>query len=92
MLGDLFALVGDKIYYLDGFNQPIGWKELPFGLLTLPPVPTTSLVAYSNGFAVTDSGEGWQRQSGVWVSLGFLPGVTGVENTSWGAVKAKYRK
>jgi hypothetical protein len=49
-------------------------------------------VSYDLPLAVTDNGEGWVKQSGNWVSLGILPGVTGVENTSWGQVKAKYRR
>jgi hypothetical protein len=94
MIEDLVAVVGDRVYYLDPINDPVGWKELPWGGLDLPPVPKNTIVSYSrNGsITITDSGEGWRRVSGVWESLGFLPGVTGVENTSWGAVKARYRK
>jgi hypothetical protein len=94
MVEELVAVVGDKVYLLDAANEPYGWKELPGLGLDLPPVPKNTIVSYSRngGTTVTESGEGWQKVSGTWVSLGFLPGVTGVENTSWGAVKARYRK
>jgi hypothetical protein len=94
MISELVAVVGDRVYLLDGYNEPRGWRELPSGNWDLPPVPKNTIVSYNlnGGLTVTDSGEGWQKVSGVWESLGFLPGVTGVESTSWGAVKSRYRK
>jgi hypothetical protein len=91
LLSISYAAVGDKVYHLETLNPPLGWRELPYLGDDLPPVPVSSLVAFGSGLAVTDSGEGWDRTSGGWVSLGFLPGVSAVENTTWGSVKARYR-
>jgi hypothetical protein len=84
------AVAGDAVYELRSLTAPLGWVQLPEGNFTLPPVPPSSLVNYSSGIvAVTETGEGWGKVSGVWTDLGPLP-TTAVERASWGQVKSKY--
>jgi hypothetical protein len=79
--------VNGKVFELDYS----GWVETT---AELPPVPVSSLAAFSsaNGRAITDKGEGWVRVSGVWESRGFVPGgPTPVKQESWGELKRRYR-
>ena len=92
MLSPYAALVGSTVYVLETTNAPLGWRALPYTGWDLPPVPPSSLVSYYSGIAVTDQGEGWDRQGSGWVSLGTLPGLVPVQRPSWGQLKAKYAR
>lgn len=83
------VLMGDSVYFLERTNFPVGWKQMPYGGRTLPPVPPSSLVQYDGIEAITDSGEGWGLVGGVWTDLGPIPS-TPTTQASWGQVKAKY--
>jgi hypothetical protein len=92
VIGSGTVVAGDAVYFLDTANAPEGWRQLPYASITLPPVPASSLVNYSSGFlAITDSGEGWGKVGGVWTNLGPVPTTPTLQST-WGGVKAKYRK
>jgi hypothetical protein len=67
---------------------------MPYSGRDLPPVPVNSLISYFSNIAITDAGEGWDRQGAAgWVSLGFLPGgPQPVIPGTWGSVKDRYRK
>ncbi len=90
VLGDGIVAVGSSIYILDTSNVPHGWKLVPSGSYTLPPVSVSSLISYDGFVAVTDSGDGWEKSGGVWTDLGTVPG-TAVHQSTWGQVKARYR-
>src|SRR4051812_18968494 len=88
VIGPGLVVAGNTVYELHTTTAPVGWTPLPNGNFTLPPVPASSLVNYSSGIvAITDSGEGWGKVSGVWTDLGPIP-TTPVQQTSWGQVKA----
>ena len=90
VIGPGLVVVGNAVYELHTATAPVGWAQLPNGNFTLPPVPASSLVNYSSGIvAITDSGEGWGKVSGVWTDLGPVPS-TPVQQTTWGQVKARY--
>ena len=89
LLSPTVALFGGTVYHLETVDAPLGWRAMPYPGWDLPPVPPTSLVSYASGTAVTDAGEGWDRQGGGWVSLGILPSTPTIGAT-WGQVKAKY--
>lgn len=91
VLGVGIVAVGSQAYYLDGSNLPYGWKSIPGGPFTLPPVDVSSLVSYDGFWALTDTGEGWGKVAGVWTDLGPIPSVATVR-TTWGQVKDKYRR
>jgi hypothetical protein len=92
VIGPGTVVVGESVYLLDTGNGPAGWKQLPLGTLTLPPVPVSSLVNYASGVvAITDSGEGWGKVGGVWMDLGPVPnGSMPARQESWGQLKVKY--
>lgn len=91
VVGTGMVVVGDAVYWLDVNGASAGWKLLPNGSFTLPPVPASSLIQYESGsWAITDSGEGWGLVFGSWTDLGPVPGTPTVR-TTWGQVKAKYR-
>lgn len=94
VLGGSYVLVGESIYHADPANAPVGWHAMPYGSFTLPPVQASTLVSLTNDVAITDTGEGWiftGTGPNGWTDVGPIPGVVGVQRTSWGAVKAKYR-
>jgi hypothetical protein len=91
VLGTANVLAGDRVFHLEDFNAPIGWRELPYGSHTLPPVPPSSLVALQSGYAITESGEGWIETGAGWVSHGIVPGVSPARSTTWGELKSTYR-
>jgi hypothetical protein len=92
VIGPGMVVVGENVYVLDTGNGPSGWKQLPYGTLTLPPVPPSSLVNYGTGVAITDAGEGWGKVGGVWTDLGPAPGLVPTVKESWGQLKAKYAR
>jgi hypothetical protein len=89
VLGNAYVAVGESVYYLDLNNQPLGWKELPFASITLPPVPASTLISYDSFFAITETGEGWGKAYGEWTNFGPVP-TTPTVRTSWGQVKTRY--
>ncbi len=91
ILSESYVLVGENIYRADLVNPPVGWHLMPDGSFTLPPVPASSLVSLNGLVGITESGEGWTYNSGGWISIGQIPGVVGVERSTWGALKARYR-
>lgn len=92
VVGPGLVVSGETLYELDESNQPFGWKALPYGGWTLPPVPVSSIVNYEHGTSViTDTGEGWGLIFGTWTDLGPIP-TTATVRTSWGQVKDKYRR
>lgn len=84
-----FVNVGGVVYALDPFGSR--WK--PVSSSDLPPVPPSEIIYFYAGNAITASGEGWTTQNGDgWRSIGFIPGgPTPAVQSSWGAVKARYR-
>ena len=86
------AVVGENVYLLDTANFPFGWKQLPDGSRTLPPVPASSLVNWTGQTAITDTGEGWGKVNGEWTDLGPVPGLVPTTHESWGQLKAKYAR
>jgi hypothetical protein len=93
LLSSFYVLVGESVYHLDPGNAPAGWRLMPYGSFTLPPVAPSSLIALESDVAITDTGEGWYFTGtgpNGWTSAGPIPGAVGVLKTSWGAVKAKY--
>ena len=88
--GGPFATAGSAVYWLDSGNSPQGWKQLPQGSLTLPPIDASTFAYYDGQRVITDSGEGWGKVFGVWTDLGPVP-TTAVQRSSWGEVKARYR-
>ena len=86
------VLVGETVYHAELFNPPIGWRQMPYLSLTLPPVQPSSLVSLSSDVAITDTGEGWVWVGGAtgWQNVGQIPGTVGVTRTSWGAVKSRW--
>jgi hypothetical protein len=93
VIGPGIVVVGESVYQLDTGNGPSGWKQLPNGTFTLPPVPASSLVNYASGIvAVTNTGEGWVQGGGVWTDVGPVPGLVPTTRESWGQLKAKYAR
>ena len=93
VIGPGTVVSGNNVYILDISNQPFGWKALPQGNFTLPPVSASSLVSYSSGAsAITDAGEGWGKVGGVWTDLGPVPNSVPTARESWGQLKAKYAR
>ena len=90
LIGGPFATAGGTLYWLDTSNVPQGWKALPQGSLTVPPVDVSTIAYYDGQRAITDAGEGWGKVAGVWTDLGPIP-TTAVQRSSWGEVKARYR-
>lgn len=70
-----------------------GWKTPSESGYPDPPVPANEVLYYNGAKVVSISGEAFYWLSNHWVSKGFIPGgVTPVLGTTWGAVKAKYKK
>jgi hypothetical protein len=93
VIGPSTVVVGENVYVLDTSNQPFGWKALPYGGFTLPPVPASTLVNYASGVAaITDTGEGWGKVGGTWTDLGPVPSLVPTTKESWGQLKAKYAR
>ena len=94
ILSDSYVIVGEAIYHADPLNPPIGWHLMPYASFNLPPVQASSLVSLNSDIAITETGEGWIRTGsgpGEWTSVGQIPGVVGVERSTWGALKARYK-
>ncbi len=92
VIGPATVVVGESAYYLEVSNPPYGWRQLPYGGNTLPPVPVSSLASYEPMVVITDGGEGWYATPGGWVSVGCVPGGNSPAiRSTWGGVKAKYR-
>jgi len=84
-----FVAVGNSLYWLDSSNVPQGWKLLPRGSLTLPPISPSEFAYYNGQVVITDAGEGWVNIAGNWTDVGPVP-ETAAEKSSWGQVKMKY--
>jgi hypothetical protein len=92
VIGVGVVVVGDTAYYLDEANEPVGWRQLPWSYMRLPPVPPSSLVYLAIGRAITDTGEGWCFASSGWTNVGQVPGIVSTQRSTWGQLKAKYRE
>jgi len=91
VVGGPFVVAGGSVYWLDSSNVPLGWKLLPNGSFSLPPIDPTNLAFYNGITAITESGEGWVKSGGEWMSVGPIPGTPTVKR-SWGQVKTKYMR
>lgn len=89
IVGGPFAVTGGVMYWLDSANAPPGWKTLPNGSFSLPPIDLSTIASYDGQRVITDSGEGWGKVGGVWTDLGSVP-TTAVRQATWGQVKSKY--
>jgi hypothetical protein len=92
VIGLGIVVVGDEVYEISTLSSPYGWRQLPHGTFTLPPVPPSTLVNYVSGQkAITDNGDGWGNVGGVWTNFGPVPGIVSTQRSTWGQLKAKYR-
>ena len=94
-VGDNLIVSGNALYQLtSGGWQPVTASDNGF---PLPVQPSDLIAAWAPpGGAVVSivasSGEGWvERDAAGWQAFGPVPGATGVTETSWGAVKQRYR-
>lgn len=70
-----------------------GWSTAKAWNQHDPPVPGDQILYYGGSKAVTTSGELFSWVGNQWVSFGFIPGgAVSVSPTTWGVVKAKYKK
>jgi hypothetical protein len=70
-----------------------GWKSY-YSITGNPPLPVSvdQIIGVASIDLITSTGEGYQVQEGQWISMGLVPGgPTPVTQTTFGALKAKYR-